>query len=165
MKLVKKSPIPVLNTCPCVWVFLCSLCVPSGFGGKAGSEVGMGHVFLQGELVAMALLGVRLELEGPEPDVVTSEGFSFVQWLYHPIRIGTGAWGAREGFPGGLGFLLIALAVSSLVWNVPGPESLGLQFCAGFTFPYCMPLGYRLHQDWRGWCYTTELESPTPKCT
>lgn len=72
MKLVKKSPIPVLNTCPCVWVFLCSLCVPSGFGGKAGSEVGMGHVFLQGELVAMALLGVRLELEGPEPDVVTS---------------------------------------------------------------------------------------------
>ena len=44
----------------------------SGFGGKVGSEVGMGHVFLQGELVAMALLGARLELEGPEPDVVTS---------------------------------------------------------------------------------------------
>ena len=72
MKLVKKSPIPGLNTCPCVWVFLCSLCVSSGFGGKVGSEVGMGHVFLQGELVAMALLGARLELEGPEPDVVTS---------------------------------------------------------------------------------------------
>lgn len=46
--------------------------MPSGFGGKAGSEVGMGHDFLQGELVAMALLGVRLELKGPEPDVVTS---------------------------------------------------------------------------------------------
>ena len=46
--------------------------MPSGFGGKAVSEVGMGRDFLQGELVAMALLGVRLELKGPEPDVVTS---------------------------------------------------------------------------------------------
>lgn len=47
---------------------------------------------------------------------------------------------ARAGLPGGLGFLLIVVAVSSVVWNVPGPGSLGLQFCAGFTFPQCMPL-------------------------
>ena len=88
---MQQIPVEVLKGYPSVGASLFSVCVPSGFGGKAGSEVGMGHVFLQGELVAMALLGVRLELEGPEPDVVTSEGFSFVQWLYHPIRIGTGA--------------------------------------------------------------------------
>lgn len=58
-----------------------------------------------------------------------------------PHQEWTGARGAKAGFPGELGFLLIVLAVFSLVWNVPGPESLGLQFCSGFTFPQGMPLG------------------------
>ena len=33
-----------------------SVCVPSGFGGRAGSEVSMGHIFPWGVLAATTLL-------------------------------------------------------------------------------------------------------------
>lgn len=43
--------------CPCVDVFLYSLCVPSGFGGKARYEVSVGHIFPQCVLAAITLTG------------------------------------------------------------------------------------------------------------
>ena len=36
---------------------LCSLCVPSGFGGRARSEVSIGCAFPQGVLAAIMLVG------------------------------------------------------------------------------------------------------------
>ena len=43
-------------------VSLCSLSKPSGFGGKAGSEVRAGCVFPGGVLAAAALVGGRAEV-------------------------------------------------------------------------------------------------------
>ena len=55
---------------------LCSLCVPSDFGGRAGSKVSMGCVFSWGMLVAAALVGVGLELERLEPEPCVGWSFS-----------------------------------------------------------------------------------------
>ena len=43
---------------------LCSLHVPSGFGGKARSDVSMGCIFSQGLLAAATLVGVRAGIRG-----------------------------------------------------------------------------------------------------
>ena len=39
-----------------MWHILYGLCMPSGFGGRPGSEVGMSHVFPQGVLAAITLV-------------------------------------------------------------------------------------------------------------
>ena len=49
-----KLCILVLKGCPCVAVSLCYLC---DFGGRAGSDMSMGHIFLQGVLAAITLAG------------------------------------------------------------------------------------------------------------
>ena len=36
---------------------LCTLCVLSGFDGRAGSEMSKGHIFPQGMLAAITLIG------------------------------------------------------------------------------------------------------------
>ena len=56
---MKQFPIPVLKECPCEGAFLFSLRVPSGFGGRAGSAVSTSHVFPQGVLAAITLVGSR----------------------------------------------------------------------------------------------------------
>lgn len=53
---MKQLSILVLKVCTCVEVSLCNLSKPSGFGGKAGSEVGTGCVFPGGVLAAAALV-------------------------------------------------------------------------------------------------------------
>ena len=54
---MKQLPIPVLKGCPCLETSLFSLCVPSGFGGRAGSDVNTSHSFSQGVLTAITLVG------------------------------------------------------------------------------------------------------------
>ena len=56
---MKQLPFPVLKVCPCVGMSLCSLHVPSGFGGRTGSEMSMGCVFTWGVLAATTLMGGR----------------------------------------------------------------------------------------------------------
>lgn len=52
----------ILKACACVGVSLCSVCVPGGFGVRAGSELSMGFMFSWGVLVATALVGGRSEV-------------------------------------------------------------------------------------------------------
>jgi len=59
---VKQLSVLVLEACTCVEVSLCNLSKPSGFGGKAGSEVSAGCVFPGGVLAAAALVGGRAEV-------------------------------------------------------------------------------------------------------
>ena len=57
MKLGEILPILILNQYPYVEASLHSLCVPSGFVWRAGSDISMNHVFPQGMLAAIALVG------------------------------------------------------------------------------------------------------------
>ena len=83
-----------------------------------------------------------LELGGLRPEPRVSQGFSQSRWLSQPY------WGRDRGLRGwprsteGVGLLLggwdssLCLGLGPL----PGPEVLGLHFCAGFTFPaVCVP--------------------------
>ena len=54
---MKLLPTLVLKGCPFVGVSLYRLCVPHGFGGRAGSEVSTSHVFPQGVLAAIISVG------------------------------------------------------------------------------------------------------------
>ena len=54
---MKQLLLPVLNGYPCFGASLCSLHVPNGFGGSAGTEVTTGHIFPQGVLTAITLVG------------------------------------------------------------------------------------------------------------
>ena len=81
-----------LKECPCVGTSLCSPRVPSSFGGRAGSEVNMGHTFHWGALGATALVRGRAEVgEGLEPEPGASWGFSYAQWHSLPY------WGWGKG--------------------------------------------------------------------
>ena len=53
---MKQLPILVLKGCPFVGASLYSLRVPSGFGGRAGSDVNMSLIFPQGVLAAIILV-------------------------------------------------------------------------------------------------------------
>lgn len=46
----------VLKPCHCIGSSLCSLPMPGGLGGRAGSKVTMGHAFSQGVLAVGAML-------------------------------------------------------------------------------------------------------------
>ena len=54
---MKQLPIVVLKGCPYVGVPLCKVCVPSAFGGRAGFDMDASHLFPQGVLAAITLLG------------------------------------------------------------------------------------------------------------
>ena len=70
---MKQLRIPVSKWCPCVGVSHCSLSVPSGFGGRTGSEGSMDHVFPQGVLAAITVVGGgEVEMEELEPEPVVS---------------------------------------------------------------------------------------------
>ena len=49
----------ILTVCACIGAFICSLCMPGGFGGRTESEVSMNFKFSCGVLVATALMGGR----------------------------------------------------------------------------------------------------------
>ena len=44
------------------------MCVLSGFGGRAGSELSVGHIFPQGVLAAITLVRGRAGDRGLEPE-------------------------------------------------------------------------------------------------
>ena len=54
---MNQLPVLVLKGYHCVGAPLCSLCVPSGFGGRARSEVSKGYVFPLGVLAVTTLVG------------------------------------------------------------------------------------------------------------
>lgn len=56
-----------------------SLLVPSGFGGRAGFDINIGHLFPQGELPAVTLVGGGTGVGWATDNV--SRGFSSAQWL------------------------------------------------------------------------------------
>ena len=53
---MKHSTTPAFKECHSVGASLCSLHVPTGFGGRAGSEVGVGHIFPWDFLVIITLV-------------------------------------------------------------------------------------------------------------
>lgn len=57
MSLVKTVAYPSLAGYPWVGVSQYSLCVPSGFGVRPGSEMSMSHLFPRGVLAASTLVG------------------------------------------------------------------------------------------------------------
>ena len=59
MKLVETVTCCGPEGCPWVSTPLYSLCVPSGFGGRAGSDVNTSYIFPQGVLEANTLVGGR----------------------------------------------------------------------------------------------------------
>ena len=70
---------------PYVGSFLYSLHVPSGFGGRYGSDMKTGHVFIQGLLAAILWVVDGLEMEGLCPKPGMSCGFLSAQsplWPY-----------------------------------------------------------------------------------
>ena len=54
---MKQLLIEVLKACPYVGALLYNLCVPSGFGGRARFDVHTSHVFPQGAVAAITLVG------------------------------------------------------------------------------------------------------------
>lgn len=61
---MKQLPILAWKVYPYVDKSLCSLGVPSSFGGRAGSEVSMGPIFRQGVLATTILIGCGAGVEG-----------------------------------------------------------------------------------------------------
>lgn len=59
-----------------VEVTLYSLCVPSGFGQSAGSDISMNHVFPQGLLAAITLVGGGARDGRSRARALMSQGFS-----------------------------------------------------------------------------------------
>ena len=68
-----------------------SLCVPRGFGGRAGYEVSTGHVFPQCVPAAIILIGGGARDKGLEPGQGASRGFYYMQ---SPTPV----YGGRIGF-------------------------------------------------------------------
>lgn len=54
--------------------------VPSGFDGRTGSEVIIGHLFSQDVLTGTALVGGRAGVAGPELGASVNEGFPQASW-------------------------------------------------------------------------------------
>lgn len=59
---------------------LCSLHVPSGFGGRAEFDVNASHVFSQGLPAAINLVEGSAGYGGVGPDSGVSQCFPFAQW-------------------------------------------------------------------------------------
>lgn len=58
----------------------------SGFGGRAGLDVSISHIFPEGLLATLTLVGSVLEMEGLGPETGMSQGFPSAQWLSLPYQ-------------------------------------------------------------------------------
>ena len=125
---------------------LYSLYVPSGFDGRAGFDVNISHIFPQGVLAAITLVGSGLEKEGLGPEPGVSQGFPSLQWPSLPYQ----RWGQVPSCwsrsPEGRVFLaLLPLSVSPphfQHWHPcpRGEQCWSRRACAG---SWCLN-GYRL---------------------
>ena len=78
---MKKLPIVVLKECLYVGASLYSLDVPSGFDGRAGFDVNTNHIFPQGVLTAITLVGGGLgNGRIRSQSQFLSRGLSSAQW-------------------------------------------------------------------------------------
>ena len=76
-----------LKGCSYVGISLCRLCVPSVSDGGAGFDVDASHVFPQGVLAAITLVGVGLELEELEQAPGVRQDFLSGQWPSPPYWV------------------------------------------------------------------------------
>ena len=98
MKLGETVTYPGLEEYPCVGMSICSPYLPSGFGGRAGSDVSMSHIFPQGVLAAITLVGG-----------------------------GAGYGGAKARASCELGLLLCLVAITFLLGTVRGSQGAGAE--------------------------------------
>jgi len=87
---LKELPVVVPKVCPCVGVALCRLHVPSGFGGRAESDMHVSYVFTQGVLAAITMVGGGAGDRGAR----TGARYDLLLCLVakkHPIRVGVGS--------------------------------------------------------------------------
>ena len=54
---MKHLPFQVLKGCPSLGAFLSRVYLPTGFGGRAGSDMNTSHIFPQGVQAAITLVG------------------------------------------------------------------------------------------------------------
>ena len=57
------------------------LCIPNAFGGRAGFDMNASHVFPQGVLAAITVVGGGLEMKGLQLGLGVRWGFPSAQWL------------------------------------------------------------------------------------
>lgn len=81
---MKELAILALRERLCVPASLYCLCVPSGFCGRARSDMIMGRILSQGVLPAVTLVRCRIDDKGIEPVPGVSWDFSYDPWLSPP---------------------------------------------------------------------------------
>ena len=81
---MKQLPAVALKGFSYVDVFLCGLYLPVTFGGRAGSDVNASHVFLQGVLASIPLVGDMTHEGGARASARCEEHVLSAQWLSVP---------------------------------------------------------------------------------
>ena len=143
----------MLKECPCVGTFLYSLCVPLGYGGRAGFD--MSHISSQGMLVAVSLVGGGVEMEGLEPQPVMSQEKSWLRTQHHLVEgqvmsqaAGAAALRVRSELAP---FLISGTSVPKWALGGPGPSpghsqhAVSMRANNGCPFPVPMLLGVQPH--------------------
>ena len=83
---MKQLPLVILKGCPFVGVSLCSMCIPSGFHAGTRFVVNKIHVFPQGVLTVITLVGGGAVEGGSREESGVSQSFPFAQWLSLPYQ-------------------------------------------------------------------------------
>lgn len=81
---MKQLPAVALKGFSYVDVSLCGLYLPVTFGGRAGSDVNASHVFLQGVLASIPLVGDMTHEGGARASARCEEHVLSAQWLSVP---------------------------------------------------------------------------------
>ena len=147
---------PSIKGMSSVGTSLCSLCVPTGFGGRAGSEVSTGYVFSRGTVATNALVGCRAGVGGSRARAKYESGLllcSMAVMTLSEVRVGPKGWSRSCE---GVGSLLGVMTVSILVGGVAKAQGLGAVLLCWFDiFPQCVCPSFRLGWGQRGWSHTT----------
>ena len=153
---MKEYPFLVLKSCPFVGASLNSLCAPHGFGGnvdlKWASSLGVCWQPLPWWEVGLELEGIQGQVQSP-----------YIQWLSLVYQGWLGTRGCSRS-PEGVRLLPGVMAVFALAWGMTVAWELGaaILWCCHFL-PQCANLK-RMGCGERGWCHSTELSRPPPKC-
>lgn len=141
---VTQLPLLILTRCPCVGLFLCIMFVPSGFCLGSRCEMSMGHVFHQGVLEAMTLVGSGARNGDQIQWQVWAGASAMLSGHYHLISGGLGSHGAGEEalrFGSELFFseyLFCPFSNGTLPQRGTGQKQVWAGTC-NRTFPVCHP--------------------------
>lgn len=159
MKLHETVTYPSLEGVSLCGSFLCSLCVPTGFGGKAGSEVSMVTSSPRVCCQLSPWWETGLEMEGLKLQPGAIQGFSDAHGCPYPIRYECRAQGAEAEPLKELGFSCVGDGCLYLGWfSDRGLWVWGFTFVLVFTFSLCVPW-LEAGSGTEGWFHTTELAS------